>query len=126
VVAVTDALVAMTQPRPYRTAMSLDQACREVDQQVRANRFDSEAARAVLAAAHGTRGKIRRAAPAGLSNRQIEVLQLIAQGLSNRQIAERLVVSTRTAEHHVQDIYLKIGTSSRAAAALFAAEHQLL
>jgi DNA-binding NarL/FixJ family response regulator len=64
--------------------------------------------------------------PAGLSDRQIEVLRLIAEGLTNRQIAERLVVSPRTAEHHVQDIYLKIGTSSRAAAALFAVEHQLL
>ena len=47
----------------------------------------------------------------------------MARGLSNREIAERLVVSPRTAEHHVQNIYGKIGTSSRAAAALFAMEH---
>lgn len=79
-----------------------------------------------MAAAHGQRGRIRAAAPAGLSDRQVEVLRLVAEGLGNRQIAERLVVSPRTAEHHVQDIYLKIGTSSRAAAALFAVEHQLL
>ena len=56
----------------------------------------------------------------------MEVLRLLAQGLSNRQIAERLVVSPRTAEHHVRDIYVNIGVSSRAAAALFAIEHELL
>jgi HD-GYP domain-containing protein (c-di-GMP phosphodiesterase class II) len=126
VIAVTDALVAMTQPRPYRRAISLDQACAEIEQAARGHRFDSDAASAVLAAAHGAGAKIRRAAPAGLSDRQIEVLRLVAEGLSNRQIAERLVVTPRTAEHHVQDIYLKIGTSSRAAAAMFAVEHQLL
>ncbi len=69
---------------------------------------------------------MRPAPPAGLTARQIAVLRLIAEGLSNRQIAERLVVSPRTAEHHVQDVYMKIGTSSRAAAALFAVQHELL
>jgi DNA-binding NarL/FixJ family response regulator len=64
--------------------------------------------------------------PAGLTEREIEVLRLVAAGLSNREIAERLVVSRRTAEHHVQHIYDKIGVSSRAAAALFAMEHALI
>lgn len=54
------------------------------------------------------------------------VLRLIAAGCSNRQIADRLVISRRTAEHHVQDVYAKIGVSSRAATALFAMEHGLL
>jgi HD-GYP domain-containing protein (c-di-GMP phosphodiesterase class II)/DNA-binding CsgD family transcriptional regulator len=126
VIAATDALVAMAQQRPYRPAMSLDQACETLERNARGGRFDSDAVSAVVAAAYGTSVRIRRAAPAGLTDRQIEVLRLIAEGLSNRQIAERLVVSARTAEHHVQDIYLKIGTSSRAAAALFAVEHELL
>jgi DNA-binding NarL/FixJ family response regulator len=56
----------------------------------------------------------------------VDVLRLVAAGLTNRQIADRLVVSPRTAEHHVQHIYAKIGASSRAAAALFAMEHGLL
>jgi DNA-binding NarL/FixJ family response regulator len=56
----------------------------------------------------------------------VEVLGLVAEGCSNAQIAERLVISRRTAEHHVQHIYTKIGVSSRAAAALFAMEHHLL
>ncbi|HMI72704.1 MAG TPA: helix-turn-helix transcriptional regulator, partial [Solirubrobacteraceae bacterium] len=68
----------------------------------------------------------RVAAPAGLTARQIEVLRLVAEGLSNPEIAARLVVSRRTAERHVQDIYARIGVSSRAAAALFAMEHDLL
>jgi HD-GYP domain-containing protein (c-di-GMP phosphodiesterase class II) len=124
IIAVADALVAMTQPRPYRDAVSLEQACQELER-ARGGAFDPDAVRAVIAAAHGG-GKVRRAVPAGLTDRQVEVLRLIAVGLSNRQIAERLVVSPRTAEHHVQDIYLKLGTSSRAAAALFAVEHELL
>jgi DNA-binding NarL/FixJ family response regulator len=53
-------------------------------------------------------------------------LRLVAEGLSNREIADRLSVSPRTAEHHVQHIYAKIGASSRASAALFAMEHGLL
>ena len=64
--------------------------------------------------------------PAGLSERELEVLRLVADGLSNREIAHRLSVSPRTAEHHVQHIYAKIGASSRASAALFAMEHGLL
>ena len=54
------------------------------------------------------------------------VLRLLARGLSNRQIAAALTISPRTAEHHVQHIYTKIGASTRAAAALFAMEHGLL
>ena len=54
------------------------------------------------------------------------MLRLAAAGLSNPQIAQRLVISRRTAERHVQDVYARIGVSSRAAAALFAMEHDLL
>jgi DNA-binding NarL/FixJ family response regulator len=64
--------------------------------------------------------------PAGLSDREVDVIRLVARGLTNRGIAERLVISSRTAEHHVQHIYAKIGASTRAAAAMFAMEHGLL
>jgi DNA-binding NarL/FixJ family response regulator len=56
----------------------------------------------------------------------VEVLRLVARGLSNRGVAGRLYISPRTAEHHVQHIYTKIGASTRAAAAMFAMEHDLL
>jgi DNA-binding CsgD family transcriptional regulator len=62
-------------------------------------------------------------APAGLTTREVEVLKLIAGGLVTKQIAERLAISRRTAYHHVEHIYAKIGTSTRAAAAAFAVEH---
>ncbi len=71
----------------------------------------------------GQSGGVRRTRPAGLTERQIEVLRLLARGMTN--IADRLVISRRTAEHHVQDVYLRIGVSTRAAA-LFAMEHGLL
>jgi len=123
VIAAADALVAMTQPRPQRPAMSLDQAVAAL---ARGRGFDSDAVAAVAAAAQGVSHRRRPLLPAGLTERQVEVLRLVSQGLSNRQIAERLVLSPRTAERHVQDIYLKIGVASRAAAALFAVEHELL
>ena len=80
----------------------------------------------MLAAAGHAAVAPRQTLQAGLSAREVEVLGLVAEGCSNAQIAQRLVISRRTAEHHVQHIYTKIGVSSRAAAALFAMEHHLL
>ena len=67
-----------------------------------------------------------RANPAGLTARQLEVLTLIAEGLTNAEIAERLVVSQRTAEHHVAAVLAKLGTANRRDAARRAAELRLL
>jgi predicted ATPase/DNA-binding CsgD family transcriptional regulator len=64
--------------------------------------------------------------PAGLTPREVEVLRLVAQGLTDVQVAERLVISPRTVTTHLSSIYNKLGSNSRAAAARFAAEHQLL
>lgn len=55
--------------------------------------------------------------PAGLTPRQLEVLELLSQGLTNAEIAERLYVSPRTAEHHVEAIFTKLGVSTRREAA---------
>ena len=60
-----------------------------------------------------------------LTQREVEVLSLVAHGLSNREIADRLVISPKTAEHHVSQILSKIGARSRAEAAAFAASHRL-
>jgi len=59
-----------------------------------------------------------------LTQREAEVLALVAQGLSNREIADRLVISPKTAEHHVSQILSKIGARSRAEAAAFAASRR--
>jgi DNA-binding NarL/FixJ family response regulator len=80
----------------------------------------------VIEAAGQPSPKVRTVWPAGLSDREVEVLRLVARGLSNRAIAGRLYISPRTAEHHVQHMYTKIGGSGRAAAAMFAMAHGLL
>src|SRR5690242_16264177 len=79
----------------------------------------------VLAAA-GHPATRRPARPADLTGREVEVLQLLARGLSNKEIAEQLVISRRTAAHHVEHIYAKTGTTNRALASLFAASHGLI
>jgi DNA-binding NarL/FixJ family response regulator len=117
----------MTQHRPHRPALDLEAAADTLAREVHAGRLDTDAVSAVLDTAGSSRR--RRSAdlrPAGLSDREVEVLTLVAQGYSNPGIAERLFISRRTAEHHVQHIYAKIGVSTRAGAALFALEHQLL
>ena len=55
--------------------------------------------------------------PAGLTNRQIEILRMLSTGISNAEIAQRLVVSTRTVDHHVSAILQKLGVRSRREAA---------
>ncbi|HEX5013619.1 MAG TPA: AAA family ATPase [Candidatus Limnocylindrales bacterium] len=64
-----------------------------------------------------------RANPAGLTARQVEILRLVAEGLGNAEIAERLVISPKTVDHHVSAILGKLGVANRAAAA--AAARQL-
>jgi predicted ATPase/class 3 adenylate cyclase/DNA-binding CsgD family transcriptional regulator len=70
--------------------------------------------------------KSRQPRPGGLSRREIEVLRLVADGMSNADVATELFISPRTAEHHIQNIYTKIGVSSRAGATRWALEHQVV
>ncbi|HEX5850952.1 MAG TPA: LuxR C-terminal-related transcriptional regulator, partial [Rubrobacter sp.] len=64
-----------------------------------------------------------RALPAGLSEREAEVLALAARGLTSAQIGEKLFISPRTVNRHLDSVYKKVGVNSRAAAARFASEH---
>ncbi len=64
--------------------------------------------------------------PDGLTDREVEVLRLLAAGLSNRAIGERLYISTNTAANHVRSILLKTGAANRTQAAMYAADHELL
>jgi DNA-binding CsgD family transcriptional regulator len=64
--------------------------------------------------------------PGGLSAREVEVLRLAARGHTTREIAELLVISAKTADRHIQNLYTKIGASNRAAATRWAVEHGLL
>jgi HD-GYP domain-containing protein (c-di-GMP phosphodiesterase class II) len=123
--AATDAFHAMTEPRPHRPARSADQAAAELRADVRAGRIDADAAEVVLQAA-GQPARRRREQVAGLTGREIEVLRLLARGASTREIAAALVIAPKTADAHVQHIYTKAGVSTRAAATLFAMQHDLL
>jgi DNA-binding CsgD family transcriptional regulator len=64
--------------------------------------------------------------PGGLTRREVEVLNLAAIGLTTREIADRLFISPKTTDHHIQNVYAKIGVSTRAAAALWAMQHDVV
>jgi len=119
------AFCAMTEPRAHRPAFPPKQAASELRAEVRAGRLDPDAVDAVLAAAGQARGK-RRAGPAGLTPREIEVLILIARGASTRQVARDLAITRKTAETHIERIYAKTGANTRSTATLFALQHGLL
>jgi DNA-binding NarL/FixJ family response regulator len=125
VLAVACSFQAMTEPRSYRPALTPKQAVAALRDDVRAGRFDPRAVDAVLAAAGQPRTR-RHTGPAGLTPREVEVLTLIARGASTRQVAERLFITSKTAETHIERIYAKIGASTRSTATLFAMQHGLL
>ncbi len=70
--------------------------------------------------------RLRQARPGGLSRRELEVLRLLASGGTSTEIATQLFISTRTAEHHIQNIYTKIGVSNRASATRWAVTNQVV
>jgi HD-GYP domain-containing protein (c-di-GMP phosphodiesterase class II) len=125
ILAAADAYQAMGEPRPHRPARSPEDAAGELRDEVRRGRLDRDAVDAVLGAS-GHRVPRRREGPAGLTRREVEVLVLLARGLSNKEIAAELVVSPKTVGHHIEHIYRKIGSSTRAAASLFAMQQGLL
>jgi HD-GYP domain-containing protein (c-di-GMP phosphodiesterase class II) len=126
VLAAADAFQAMTEDRPYRAALDREHAAEELRAAAQLGKLDPAAVAAVLETAGQRVRRQRELRPAGLTDREIDVLRLVARACSNREIAEQLHISRRTAEHHVQHTYLKIGVTSRSAAALFAIEHDLL
>jgi DNA-binding NarL/FixJ family response regulator len=118
---------------PYesaRTRVLVGDACRALGDQEAAE-LELDAARSIFERL-GARPDLARLAPLvqsrahGLSRRELEVLRLLASGRSNRQIAESLVISEHTVARHVQNMYAKLGLSSRTAATAFAFEHDLV
>jgi DNA-binding NarL/FixJ family response regulator len=90
---------------------------------VRAGRLDPDAVAAVLETSGAPAPRIER--PAGITDREAQVVGLLARGLQTKQIARALGISVKTADRHIQNAYGKIGVSTRAAAALFAMQHGL-
>jgi DNA-binding CsgD family transcriptional regulator len=122
---------------PYeaaRTRVLLGLACRRLGDDDAAT-LEWEAARTVFeelgAGPDRTRvDSLVTSAPAksthGLSRRELEVLRHVAGGKTNKEIATELVLSERTVERHVSNIFAKLGVSTRAAATAFAYEHELV
>jgi HD-GYP domain-containing protein (c-di-GMP phosphodiesterase class II) len=122
--AAADMFAAMTEPRPYREAYSPAAAAGVLQDEVLAGRLDAVAVGAVVEAAGLPRR--RTAWPNDLTDREVDVLRVLARGLSNRDIAETLVLSPRTVQHHLASVYDKIGLRTRAGAAVFAIENGLV
>jgi DNA-binding NarL/FixJ family response regulator len=145
----------MREPRSYRQALSARKAADELSRQAEAGLLAPDAVHAVLTAAgqvpagqvladqpagpvaDRTPGQppaaqaaggsqVTRERPAGLSERECEVLGLLARGLATKQVARRLGISPKTCDHHIQRLYGKAGVSTRAGATLFALEHGLV
>jgi HD-GYP domain-containing protein (c-di-GMP phosphodiesterase class II) len=126
VLAVADAYAAMQEARAHRPSRTPDEIAKELESGVRAGAYDQTTVEAVLGAAGHAVPRKRRERKHGLSDREIEVLRLVARGRSNKEIARALSISPKTVDNHLQKIFPTIGVTTRAAAAVYAADHDLL
>ena len=126
ILAAADVYHAMTELRPHRAARTPDAAAEELRREARSGRLDGDAVNGVLAEAGHRVRPTRHELVAGLSDREVEVLRLLARGNTMKQIGKRLTISEKTVDNHIQHIYNKIGVSTRAGATLFAMEQRLL
>ena len=92
----------------------------------RFGRVEVDAVLAVAGYAAQQLGSARAVHPAGLTDREVDVLRLIARGHANKQVAAKLGISPKTVGRHIEHIYAKAGVSTRAGATLFAMEQGLL
>lgn len=122
--AAADVYHAMTEPRPHRPALAPSRAAEVIAGDASAGLLDADAVRAVLEAARQPVPRIER--PGGLTDREAQVVGLIARGLQTKQVAAALGISAKTADRHVQNAYAKLGVSTRAGVTLLAIEHGLL
>jgi HD-GYP domain-containing protein (c-di-GMP phosphodiesterase class II) len=126
ILAAADCYTAMREARPYRPALEPEAAEAELRREVDEGRLDAEAVDAVLAAAGHRVPRRSLELPAGLTQRELEVLLALVLGRSNQVIADDLGISAKTVGHHVQHVYRKAGVRSRAAATVWAFEHDLV
>ncbi len=118
VLAAADSYQALTSARSYRPALEPQRAASALREDAAAGRLDGGAVEAVIATASGQ--PVRLMGGRRLSEREVEVLGLLASGFSTREVAARLTITEKTVRHHVEHIYDKLGVSTRAAAVVAA------
>jgi HD-GYP domain-containing protein (c-di-GMP phosphodiesterase class II) len=127
VLAVADVFAALTEPRPHRPAHAAVAAANILRQEAAGGRLDSLAVEAVLGASGQAAQRPATAPlPAALTEREAEVLGWLTRGLTTKEIGQRLGITPKTADHHIQHVYGKIGVRTRAAATVFAMQHDLV
>jgi DNA-binding NarL/FixJ family response regulator len=122
--AAADAFHSKTEPRPYREALSPDESTQALLGKAKQGELDPAMVRAIAEAAGQKPPAIEL--PSGLTEREAEIVVLLARGMQTKQIARQLDISAKTVDRHIQNSYRKMGVSSRAAATLFAVENGLI
>jgi HD-GYP domain-containing protein (c-di-GMP phosphodiesterase class II) len=117
---------SLLEDRSWRPAYTENRAAEVLKGEVGAGMLDRSAVIAVLEAAGQPRAGRRISWPAGLTDREVDILRLLAVGHSNRAIARILHVTEATVHTHAVNIYGKTGVHSRAGIGLFAIEHDLI
>jgi DNA-binding NarL/FixJ family response regulator len=130
IIAVADRFDELSHDQPDHPALELDEVVRVMREEV-GPRLAADAFQALIEELGGvsqrSRQRVRQQEwPAGLTDREVEVLRLVAKGLNRREAAKALFVSEGTIRSHLEHIYGKIGISNRSAATLFSMEHGLL
>ena len=122
IVAAAAAWIALQLARPWRAAMCADEACALIEGEAAAGRFDAAAVRAVSGAMPqaGARDKIV------LTEREADVFRGISMGQTNKEVARALAISPSTVRTHVENVFRKLGCTSRAAATLKASTLRLI
>ena len=120
--AAADVFAALIQERSWREAHTEAEAIDVLMQQASAGRLSAQAVGAVLEA-RGHHIALAGRAVSDLTQREAEILEHLAKGLRTKQIAAKLGIAYKTADNHIQNIYRKIGATSRTATAMYAVEH---
>ncbi|WP_147918291.1 HD domain-containing phosphohydrolase [Ruania zhangjianzhongii] len=125
ILAAADSYCTWREDRPHRAARTEAESSERLRKDVIDFHLDPQAVEAVLTAA-GNSPRRRTVGPAGLTTRELEVLRLLVRGRSTREMAGDLVITEKTARHHLEHIYVKLGVSNRVSATLFALDHGLV
>ena len=126
ILAAAEVFQTAREARPHRPALSDTAAAAKLRTAARDGTLSFDAVEAVLDAAGQPARRATTERLAGLTPREIEVLRLIAAGQTAKEAARSLGISPKTADHHIQRLYQKIGVNTRAGAALYALEHGLV